>query len=111
MDNDRQQDIKDEDNIDKGDNGICQIIQSGILYCTKYKSNLGHKAVYNCAMPYLTLLMMTGLEVLKDPKNKPINLCPECNPILLNRMMLNVQTKWAINLRHRENQLNMQRAR
>ena len=62
----------------------------GIAYQTKYKSNLGHKAIYNCVISYLIVFMMTGPEILDDLENKQINLWPECNPIVLDRMIINV---------------------
>ncbi len=73
---------------------------TGVPRRTKYKSSPSHKAVYNCVMPYLTALMMIGLEVLEDPENEPINLWPERNPMALDRMMMNVWTKWGIDLGH-----------
>ncbi len=48
--------------------------------------------------------MMTGPEALEDPENEPINPWPERNPMALDRMMMNVWTKWAIDLGHRESQ-------
>lgn len=45
----------------------------GILCHTKYEFNPDHKAMKNCVMPYLTMLMITGLKVSKNPENKPIN--------------------------------------
>ncbi len=48
--------------------------------------------------------MITGLEVLEDPENKPINPWPQHNPMTLDRMMMNVWTKWAIDLGHRKGQ-------
>lgn len=59
-------------NRDKSDNNIIQIIQIGISCHTKYKSSLGHKVIYNCVIPYFTLLMMSGPKILEDPK-KQIN--------------------------------------
>ncbi len=71
---------------------------TGVPRRTKYKSSTGHKAVYNYVMPYFIALMMTGLEVSEDPKNEPINPSPERNPMALDRMMMNMWTKWAIDL-------------
>lgn len=48
--------------------------------------------------------MMTGLEILEYPKNELINFWLECNPMTLNRMMLNVWMKWAIDLRRKKGQ-------
>ena len=58
--------------------------------CTKYKSNSGHKIVYNSVMAYLMALMITGPEISEDPENEQINLWPERNPIALDKMMINV---------------------
>ncbi len=103
-DNDHLQDLVDENDRDEGDNGIIQTMWTGVPRRTKYKSSPGHKAVYNCVMPYLTALMMTGPEVSEDSENEPINLWPERNPITLDRMMMNVWTKWAIDLERGEGQ-------
>ncbi len=65
----------------------------GIPHCIKYESSPGHKAVYNCVMPYLTALMMTSPEILEDPKNEPINPWPERNPMALDRIMMNIWMK------------------
>ncbi len=78
--NDRLQDLRDEDDRDEGDNGIIRTMWTGVPRRTKYESSLGHKAVYNCIMPYLTALMMTGPEVLEDPENEPINSWPSAQP-------------------------------
>ncbi len=48
--------------------------------------------------------MMTGPEVSEDPENKLINPWPERNPTALDRMMMNMWTKWAINLGREEGQ-------
>lgn len=72
-DDDCQQDIEDEENGNKSDNGSCQMMWSGILYRIKYKSSLGYKPVYNWAMLYLTMLIMTGLKVLNDSENNQTN--------------------------------------
>ncbi len=47
---------------------------------------------------------MTDLEVLEDPEREPINLWPERNPMALDRMMLNVWTKWGIDFRRGKGQ-------
>ncbi len=103
-DNNYLQDLGDEDNGDEGDNSIIQTMWMGIPCRTKYESSPGHKAVYNCVMPYLTALMMTGPEVLEDPKNEWINFWPKRNPMALDRRMMNVWTKWAIDLGRGEGQ-------
>ncbi len=73
---------------------ICkQCEHSGVLCRTKYKFNLVHKAVYNYVMAYLIALTMTGPEVLEDPENKLINPWLKCNPITLDRMMINIWIK------------------
>ncbi len=41
---------------------------------------------------------MTGRGVSEDLENKPINPWPECNPMALDRMMMNVWTKQVIDL-------------
>ncbi len=89
-DNNCLQDLGDEDNRDEGDNSIIQRMQTGVSRRTKYKSSPGHKTVYNCVIPYLIALMMTGPEVLEDPENESINPWPERNPMALDRMMMNM---------------------
>ncbi len=78
---------------------------TGILCRTKYESSPDHKAIYNYFMSYLKVLMMTGPEVLEDPKNEPINLWPKRNPIALDRMIMNMWMKWAIDPGRGEGQL------
>lgn len=51
-------------------------------------------------------LMMTGPEFSEDPKNEQINPWPERNPMALDKMMMNVWNKWAIDLGRREGQRN-----
>ncbi len=75
-----------------------------VLCRTKYESSPGYQPVYNCVMPYLTALMMTSLEVSEDSKNEPINLWPERKPMVLDRMVMNLWTKWAIDLGRGEGQ-------
>ena len=77
---------------------------TGVARRTKYESNPGHKAVYNSVMPYLMALMMTGPEFFEDPKNEEINPWLKRNPIALDKMMINVWNKWAIDLGRREGQ-------
>ncbi len=48
--------------------------------------------------------MMIGPEVSEDPENKPINLWPERKPMALDRIMMNVWTKWPIDLGRGEGQ-------
>ena len=50
-------------------------------------------------MLYLTMLIVTTPEVLEDLENDQINPWPKRNPMTLNRIMLNVGIKWAIDLR------------
>ena len=56
-------------------------------------------------MFYLTVLMMTGPKILKNSKNKQINPWPEYNLIALDRMTMNLWTKWVIDLGCEEGQL------
>lgn len=74
IDDDHQQDIKDEDDKNKNDNSICQTIWLGVPYRTKYESSLGYKTVYNCVIPYVTVLMITGPDVLDNLENNLTNL-------------------------------------
>ncbi len=90
-----KQQIRVEDDDEQQDGGedvddMFRIIWTGVPRRTKYKSNLGHKAVYNCAMLYLMALMMTGPEFSEDPENEQINSWPERNPMSLDKMMINV---------------------
>lgn len=62
----------------------------GIWYYIKSKPNAGHKAVLNCTIPYLVALMITGFEFSEDPKNDQINLWPECNPMTVNKTIVEV---------------------
>ncbi len=89
-DNDRLQDLRDENNRDKGDNSIIQIMWTGVPCRTKYESSPSHKVVYNYVMPYFIALMMTGSEVLEDSENKSINPWPNRNSMTLDRMRMNV---------------------
>lgn len=89
-DNDRQQDIEDEENKNKSDDSICQTMQLGILFRTKYKSNPGYKAVYNSAISDLITLLMTGPKISDNSENNLSNPWPQCNSIILNRIILNV---------------------
>lgn len=59
----------------------------------KYKSSLGYKTIHNCVMLYFIILIMTSLEILGEPEKKQINPWPKHNPIVLDRMMMNVWTK------------------
>ncbi len=49
-------------------------------------------------------LMMTGPEFSEDAENEQINTWPERNPIALDKIMMNLWNKWAINLERREGQ-------
>ena len=75
---------------------------TGVPRRIKFESSPGHKAVLNCAMPYLVALMMTDPEFSEDPENNQINPWPEYNPMALDRTMVKVWNKWAIELGHRE---------
>ena len=77
---------------------------TGVPRCTKFKSSLGHKAVLNCAIPYLVTLIMTGPEFSKDLENNQINLWPERNPMAFDKRMVEVWNKWVIELGRREGQ-------
>ncbi len=72
---------------------IFRTIWTGVPRCTKYKSHQGHKAVSNCAIPYLMSLMMTGPEFSEDPENEQINSWPERNSMALDKMMMNMWNK------------------
>ncbi len=89
-DNNCLQNLGDKDNEDNSDNSIIQTIWTGISHYTKYESSLGHKAVYNYIIPYLTMLMITSPEVSEDLENKPINPWPKCNSMAFDRMIINV---------------------
>ncbi len=104
-----KQRIRVEDDGEQEDGGknvddMFRTIWTGVPRRTKYKSNQGHKAVYNCAMPYLMALMMTGPEFFEDPENEQIYPWPERNPIALDKMRMNMWNKWAIDLGRREGQ-------
>lgn len=62
----------------------------GILCHIEYKSSLRHKAVYNFAMFYLITLIITDLKILEDLENNQTNPWYECNPMTLNKMILNI---------------------
>lgn len=104
MKNNYQQDIEDENNGFKGDNSICQIMSLDVPYCTNYESSLIYKMVYNYAIPYLTVLIMIGPEILENLKNDQINLWFKHILIVLNKMIINMQTKWVIDLRYKKDQ-------
>lgn len=77
---------------------------TGIPYCSKFESSPGYKTVLNSAMSYLVRLMMTGPEFLEDLKNNQINLQPEHNPMALDKTMMDIWNKQALELRRREDQ-------
>ena len=52
------------------------------------------------------MLMITDPEISKDPKNKLINPWPKRNPIALDKIMINVRIKWAIDLERKESRPN-----
>ncbi len=97
-DHDRLKDIRDENNGNEGNNRIIQMMWTGVPRHTQYESSLGHTAVYNCVIPYLTALIMTSPEILEVPENKPMNSWPKRNLMALDKMMMNVWMKWAIDL-------------
>lgn len=90
MDNNHQQNLGDENNRNKSDDGICQTIQLSVPCHTKYEFSLDYKAVYNYAIPYFTVLMIISSKILEDLKNIQINPQPDRNPIVLNRIMLDM---------------------
>ncbi len=54
-------------------------------------------------MPFhFMAMMMTGHEFSEDPENEQINPWSEHNPMVLDKMMMNVCNKWAIDLGRRE---------
>ncbi len=58
-----KQQIQVKDDGEQKDGGedvddMFRTMWTGVPSRTKYKSNLGHKAVYNCAIPYLMTLMI-----------------------------------------------------
>lgn len=69
------------------------LVELNIPCQTKYKSNQGDKAVYNYAILCLIILMIIGVKISDDPENDLINLWPDCNPIALNKIMLNIWIK------------------
>ena len=73
-----------------------------ILCYTKYKSYPRHKTVYNYAMPHLMILIMIGLKFFKDQNNNQINPWAKYNSIRLDKMMINMWNKCALDLRQRE---------
>ena len=85
-------------------NDLFRTMWTGVPRRTKYESNLGHKAVYDCPIPYLMALMMTGPEFSEDLENEQINPWPEGNPMALDKIMMNVWNKWAIDLGRRGGQ-------
>lgn len=76
----------------------------GVPCRTKYESSLGYKSIYNCAIPHFIALIITGPKILEDPENNQTNLWFKRNPIVLNRIMLNVWSKQMIDLRSRKTQ-------
>ena len=73
-----KQQIQVEDDCEQEDGGesvhdMFWTMWTDVPHHTKYKSNSGHKAVNNNAMPYLMTLIMTGLEFSKDPENEQIH--------------------------------------
>lgn len=55
--------------------------------------------------------MITDAEVSEDPENNQTNPWPKCDPIALDRIMLNMWTKWAIDLEDNKSQLNIKLTR
>ncbi len=98
-----EDDGEQEDRLEDVDD-LFGTMWTGVPRRTKYESNLGHKAVYNCAILYRMALMMTGPEFSEDLENEQINPWPKGNPMALHKMMMNVWNKWAIDLGRREGQ-------
>lgn len=78
-----------------------QIIWTNIPRNTKYKSNPRHKAIYNYIMPYFIVMMITSLEFFRDKENKQINFWLKRNPIVLDKMIMNIWNKGIIDLEYR----------
>ncbi len=102
-----KQQIRVEDDDEQEDGGedvddMFRTIWTGVPRRTKYQSNSGHRAVYNCTIPYLMALMMTGPEFSEDPENEQIYPWLERNPMALDKMMMNVWNKWAIDLGYKK---------
>ena len=55
-------------------------------------------------MPYLMALIMTSPKFSENPKNEQINPWLEFNPMALNKMMINVWNKCAIDHERRKGQ-------
>ena len=51
------------------------------------------------------MLMIIGSKVLEEQENKPINLWPGYNLMTLNKMIINVYIKWAIDLKYGKSRL------
>lgn len=97
-----QRDAHQQQGEDEDDDDTHRTIWSGVPRRTKFESNSGHKAVYDCAMPYLMALMMAGPKFSEDPENEQISPWPERNSMALDRTMVEVWNKWAIELGRRE---------
>lgn len=74
--------------------------------CTKYEFSLSYKTVYNYVMPYYTALIMIGLKILEELEKKQFNCWPKRNPMVLHKIMINMWTKWAIDLSRKKVQPN-----
>lgn len=90
------------ENEEVDDDNTSQTIWTSVPYYIKFKSRSRHNSVLNCDMPYLVALMMSGSEFSKNPENNQINLWPERNPMALDRMMVEVWNKWALELGHKK---------
>lgn len=86
------QQIEDNNGEDeeKNNNNIFQTMCTSFLCHTKFESNLGHKGIFNCAMSYFVILMITDLEFSENLENDKINLGSDCNPMASNRTMLEI---------------------
>lgn len=74
----------------------------GISYYTKFKSSSRHKTIFNCAMSYLVVLMMTSIEFLEDLENNQIKLYPKCSLIVLDWTMIEAWNKLTLELEYKK---------
>ena len=90
-----KQQIQVEDDYGQKDGGedvynMFRTMWTGVLRRTKYKPNLGYNIIYNSVIPYLMALIMTGLKFFEGPENEQINSWLKRNPIVLDKMMMNM---------------------
>lgn len=70
--------------------------------CIKFEFSLKHKTVFNCVMLYPPALMMTSFKFSEDLANNQINLWLEYNLMTLNKTMVEVWNKKAIELGYKK---------